>query len=636
MPRKYTSVATKKKKDIDPETLKKALNDLKTGLSLRKCSEKHNVALTTLHRHVKSGSNLKKRGGQTVLTAEEEAVLVDRLKICSDWGYPVDSLTLRLIVKDSLEKQGKQVRKFKNNTPGPDFVESFLKRHKEVLSSRMCQNIKRSRAAVSPEIINAYFDELEKELKDVPPSHIINYDETNLCDDPGKRKLIFRRGCKYPERVINSSKASTSVMFAATADGKILPPYVVYKAQHLYDSWRERGPKNSRYNRTKSGWFDSFCFSDWVESTAIQFLKHLEGPKFLIGDNLSSHLSVDVIKLCTDNQIRFIFLPSNSTHLTQPLDVAFFRPMKIAWRQILEEWKKESGKGEASVPKDKFPALLKKLCDKFDEKNVLSGFRKCGIVPLCRQKVLDMLPGIDDTRSTGTGTSAGDNTPSSVPRIEAIDDSFKELLRSLRQYDTPQIRKKRTKVNVTPGKSVEVKDFEHPAGADTYRDQAGPSGASTQTNGKPKASKLIKKSTKGLLHESSSEDDSDYSIQDSDKAFRLSTTSEEDFECEATENLQIPNDFFPEDFLVVKVHGEKGKTFRLYVIKVLYPEDEGYVGVFYKMVPHTWKFSETNEEASFLPQDVVRKLQPSDNIKTSSRFKNMMSFKNDMTDLNLY
>ena len=92
-----------------------------------------------------------------------------------------------------------------------------------------------------------------------------------------------------------------------------------YKAQHLYDSWREGGPKNSRYNCTKSGWFDSFCFQDWVESVAIPFFKNVEGPKFLMGDNLASHLSVDVIKLCDEKNIRFIFLPSNSTHLTQPL-----------------------------------------------------------------------------------------------------------------------------------------------------------------------------------------------------------------------------------------------------------------------------------------------------------------------------
>lgn len=161
MPRKYISVLKKKKKDFDPETIKKALDDLNNGLSLRKCAEKHNMAVTTLHRHVKTGGALKKRGGQTVLSEEEEAILVDRLGICSDWGYPVDTLTFRLLVKEYLEKRGRQVTKFKNNMPGPDFVASFLKRHKQSLSNRMCQNIKRSRASVSPEIINSYFDELE-------------------------------------------------------------------------------------------------------------------------------------------------------------------------------------------------------------------------------------------------------------------------------------------------------------------------------------------------------------------------------------------------------------------------------------------------------------------------------------------
>ena len=58
----------------------------------------------------------------------------------------------------------------------------------------MCQNIKRSRAGVTPETINNYFDELTNELKDVPLSNIVNYDETNLSDDPGKRKVLYVEG----------------------------------------------------------------------------------------------------------------------------------------------------------------------------------------------------------------------------------------------------------------------------------------------------------------------------------------------------------------------------------------------------------------------------------------------------------
>lgn len=73
--------------------------------------------------------------------------------------------------------------------PGKDFVYSFLSRHKREISLRMCQNIKRARASVTHEIVNSYFDNLYTELEGVPASNIINYDETNLSDDPGRKKL---------------------------------------------------------------------------------------------------------------------------------------------------------------------------------------------------------------------------------------------------------------------------------------------------------------------------------------------------------------------------------------------------------------------------------------------------------------
>ena len=63
----------------------------------------------------------------------------------------------------------------------------------------------------------------------------------------------------------------------------------------------------------------------------------------LILDNLSSHLSASIVEKFEENEIAFCFLPANSTHLLQPLDVAFFSPPKKAWRTILENWKKGPG-----------------------------------------------------------------------------------------------------------------------------------------------------------------------------------------------------------------------------------------------------------------------------------------------------
>ncbi|CAG4995233.1 unnamed protein product [Parnassius apollo] len=195
---------------------------------------------------------------------------------------------------------------------------------------------------------------------------------------------------------MNHSKASTSLMMAASADGVLLPCYVVYKAKHLYESWIEQGPKGCRYNCTSSGWFDSNTFEDWVRTIALSYFNGKDGKKILIGDNLSSHLSLDLIRECKEKNVHFIFLPPNSTHLTQPLDVAFFRPTKGAWRDILFLWKKTEGRTLPSIPKSVFPSLLKKLIGRIEgqaRSNILAGFMKTGISPLNIKKVLERLPG---------------------------------------------------------------------------------------------------------------------------------------------------------------------------------------------------------------------------------------------------
>lgn len=55
-----------------------------------------------------------------------------------------------------------------------------------------------------------------------------------------------------------------------------------------------------------------------------------------------------------------------------------------------------------------------------------------------------MLPSTD--RSTGIDNSQNEGTAiqtASSSHVQAIDESFKELLRSLRQYDTPKPKKKK-------------------------------------------------------------------------------------------------------------------------------------------------------------------------------------------------
>jgi len=66
----------------------------------------------------------------------------------------------------------------------------------------MSSNIKKVRAQVGINEINSYMDNLNVVIKDVPPSRIWNYDETNLSDNPGNKKVVCKRGMKYVEKTV--------------------------------------------------------------------------------------------------------------------------------------------------------------------------------------------------------------------------------------------------------------------------------------------------------------------------------------------------------------------------------------------------------------------------------------------------
>lgn len=454
MPRVYQRKdGSKHLKQYSEETLELCLSDVVEGkLSACMAAKKYKIPKGTLINKI-HGRHIKTHGGQTVFTQNEEMEFVDVLLVCAKWGFPLNALDLRLLAKAYLDRNGK-VTRFKNNLPGNDWAKGFLQRHRARLSERMGNNIKRSRAAVSAQMMSDFFNELSITLEGVSPEAIFNYDESNLSDDPGKKKLIFQRGVKYPDNVVNFSKSAVTIMVCASATGDILPPYVVYKATHLWDSWREGGPKGapccgksccakgSRYNRSNHGWFDAVCFTDWFKTCFLPHAKLIEGKKVLIGDNLSSHFTKEVINLCKTNNIDFVCLPPNATHLCQPLDVGFFGPMKNYWKQLLVEWKKSNPKS-SSVEKSIFPRLLKKLFDDMSataQQNAVSGFLACGIYPLSKTKMLSKIPSNEVRRDT------------------TVSDVLLDYLKEQRNPEKKTTSAKRKKLNVIPGRSVAAED----------------------------------------------------------------------------------------------------------------------------------------------------------------------------------
>ncbi|XP_072400704.1 uncharacterized protein [Diabrotica undecimpunctata] len=266
-------------------------------------------------------------GRQNVFTPGEENQFVNCLIYMGEYGLPTNARELKNI-KNYLNRCGRNVKIFKDNFPGEDLIKKIMVRHPEI-SLRFAENIKRVRAGVDENILRSFFENLAVELGGVAPTNIWNCDETNLTVDPGKKKVIVKRGCKYPELIRNASKTSVSIMFCGNGKGELLPPYVNYRATKMWTTWADNGPKGCRYNASSSRWLDANIFADWLEFQLVPMFRKLNGKKVLLYDNLSSHITVHALQLCRENDNHLICLPPNSTGLTQPLDVAFFRPLKI-------------------------------------------------------------------------------------------------------------------------------------------------------------------------------------------------------------------------------------------------------------------------------------------------------------------
>ena len=306
-------------KSYSEDTLQKCLVVVKAGkIFMNKAQKQYGILYGTIYNKLKA-LHTKKHGGQPALSIEFEEILVRALDKLSDWKVPFDGYEIRYLVQSYFNSIDQQSKQFKNNMLGPDWVRLFIKRHN--LTKRISNNIKAARAEVTRDVIKNYFSHSEKWVI-VPPECIYNFEETNVTDDPGTKTVICRRGRNRVKRKVNHSKTSISVMFCGNATGEFIPPMVVYKSEYCYENWTT-GDYNNR-------WFDSRMFETWFFKQFIPSIrKHQRKQVVLIGDNLGSHFSPKVIDACVQNDIIFICLPPNTTHLCQPLNVAVFRSAKI-------------------------------------------------------------------------------------------------------------------------------------------------------------------------------------------------------------------------------------------------------------------------------------------------------------------
>ena len=134
------------------------------------------------------------------------------------------------------------------------------------------------------------------------------------------------------------------------------------------------------YGMSSSGWMDCELFYSWFSKMFVPAVRHLTktGKVVLFFDGHYSHLSLPLIEKARSEEIILQCLPPNATHKLQPL---VFRPMRKAWKSVLQKYKLASA--ASCVDKSTFPKLPARLYERaFIRQHLLSAFKGTGLFPL--------------------------------------------------------------------------------------------------------------------------------------------------------------------------------------------------------------------------------------------------------------
>ena len=122
-------------------------------------------------------------------------------------------------------------------------------------------------------------------------------------------------------------------------------------------------------------------FTVWMKHFAEQTNASIEHPVLLIMDNHSSHSSLDTYLFCREKGIHIVSIPPHTSHRLQPLDLAFFGPLKKALDKECDIFMR-CNPNEKITPYD-LPSLFNKAYSKVSSvEKATKGFESSGIWPL--------------------------------------------------------------------------------------------------------------------------------------------------------------------------------------------------------------------------------------------------------------
>ncbi|KAL0879311.1 hypothetical protein ABMA27_003090 [Loxostege sticticalis] len=311
-------------------------------------AEIYGIPRSTIISRVYNTDMSDKVGRPIVFGQETEKRMADSLHIMEKHGFPQTRKEVAVLVSQFVRRNGINTP-FKNDMPGKDWLQAFQQRNGLSIKKPQSVEIAR-RKACDPYIVYGYSDLLENVLTQLglkdKPTQIYNLDETSICNDPVKGKVIGKKGFRCTRTTSGPGRNNTTVLLATNACGEKVPPLIIFQGKNLWTEWM---------------------------------------PVLLIYDGHSTHVDLNVIEYAASEGITILKLPPHSSDVLQPLDCSAMKPLKDRWEDEVIKWQRlHIG---AKLPKSEFARILTRIWDELDPLILQNGFRKTGIHPLNRSAI---------------------------------------------------------------------------------------------------------------------------------------------------------------------------------------------------------------------------------------------------------
>ncbi|XP_022090455.1 uncharacterized protein LOC110979178 [Acanthaster planci] len=332
-----------------------------------------------------------RHGPAPVLTSAEEEDLAHWILTMSQRGFQVSASMARDAVQSFFKRDNSP---FINGRPSYRWYYSFLRRNPKLRDMKPSNLALLCDANPSKAVLDEWFKEFTSFIMKLDlaekPGQIFNYAETGFEMNKTTDHIVISAQPSCGRSKPTCLKRGVIVGMCTSADGQLLPPFMIYRGQkHMPPHWDplDGAPRGSRTFLLEKDGEKQEAFSQWMEH---HFLKNIgrQRPVVLLLSSHQNEVSYKTYVTACQNDVYLFRILPKAASLLQPLDVdgeAGEGPFRSAW---IMKWVTDNR--TVSVT---FHNAAKVISSAWKEAENSEAIRTCfiqsGIYPLDREMIND-------------------------------------------------------------------------------------------------------------------------------------------------------------------------------------------------------------------------------------------------------